>query len=409
MKKVLSILMATSLLFVLAACGGAASSAPASTGATSTPAKSTAAQSTAASTPAATTDAIVIGGLAPTTGNVAQYGIAANNGAMLAAKEINAAGGIMGRPVTFISYDEQGDPTAATTAYDRLVNEDGIVALVGDVTTAPTLAVAQKAVQDGIPMITPTGTGAAITQVGGNIFRACFTDPYQGQLMANYAKEKLGAKTVAVLYDTGDDYSKGVAEAFEAAAKELGLTVTTKEGYQSGATDFKAQLSKIKEGNPDVIMAPCYYGDAAMILTQARDMSITSKFLGPDGWDGLLNQVDESNYAVLNGAYYCTQYALRDPGEKLAAVMAAYEAEYGETEYLNMFAILGYEAMHLTAAAIEKAQSTDSAAIVEAMKGLSYDGVSGKIDFNGGQDPVREALIIEFVDGKETLLGGYSF
>lgn len=390
MKKVLSMFMAVSMLLALAACGGAASSTPAASG-------------------AASGDAIIIGGLAPLTGNVAQYGIAANNGAMLAAQEINAAGGILGRPLEYISYDDQGDPTAATTAYDRLVNEDNIVALVGAVTTGPTLAVAQKAVQDGIPMITPTGTGAAITEVGPNIFRACFTDPYQGELMANYANEKLGAKKVAVLYDTGDDYSKGVAEAFEAAAKGLGMEVTTKEGYQSGATDFKAQLSKIKEGNPDAIMAPCYYGDAAMILTQARDLDITAKFLGPDGWDGLLNQVDESNYAVLNGAFYCTQYALRDPSEALAAVMAAYEAKYNETEYLNMFAILGYEATKLMAAAIEKAGTTDSAAVVEAMTNLSYEGVSGTIDFNGGQDPVREALIIEFVDGQEKLLGGYTF
>ena len=272
---------------------------------------------------------------------------------------------------------------------------------------------AQKAVEDGIPMITPTGTGAAITQVGPNIFRACFTDPYQGELMAHYAKEKLGASSVAVLFDTGDDYSKGVADAFWASSTALGLTLTDKEGYQPGATDFNAQLTKIKAGNPDVVMVPGYYGDGAMILTQARALGITAKFLGSDGWDGLLNQVDPSNYGVLNDAFYCTQYALREPGEELQRVMDAYTEFYANSdpkgEYLNMFAILGYEAMHIMAAAIEKAGSTDSGAIVEALKNLDYDGVSGNIAYKGGQDTASEAYIVEFVDGQEVMRGVYSF
>lgn len=330
---------------------------------------------------------------------------------MLAIDEINAAGGVLGSQIKYVHYDDQGDPTAATTGYDRLVNEDGMVALIGAVTTAPTMAVAQKAVQDGIPMITPSGTGAAITQVGDNIFRTCFTDPYQGELMAHYAQEKLGATTVAVLYETGSDYSKGVADAFNETAQELGMTVTTMEGYQTGTTDYNAQLSKIKEGNPDAVMAPCYYGEGAMILNQARALGMESAFLGPDGWDGLLNQLKEGDgdLTVLNNSFYCTQYALGEPSDKLQAVMDAYEAKYGETEYLNMFAILGYESAYLMAAAIEAAGSTDSAAVCDALRNLNYDGVSGSINFAGGQDPQREAMIVEFKDGAEVLLGGYSF
>lgn len=398
MKKGLSLILALLLLMTAVACG---------------PSPKPSDPSTPAETGGALPGEIIIGGLAPLTGNVAQYGIASNNGSKLAVDEINKAGGILGKPVKYISYDEQGDATAATIAYDRLVNEDGIVALIGDITTVPTIAVAQKAVEDGIPMITPTGTGASITQAGKNIFRACFTDPYQGELMANYAKEKLGAKSVAVLYDTGDDYSKGVAEAFWATAASLGLTQTDMEGYQPGATDFNAQLTKIKAGNPDVVMVPGYYGDGAMILTQARELGITAKFLGSDGWDGLLNQVDPSNYGVLNGAYYCTQYSLREPGEELQRVMDAYLAFYADSdakgEYLNMFAILGYEAMHIMAAAINKAGSLDSAAIVEALSNLEYQGVSGSIAYKGGQDPAREAYIVEFVDGVEVMRGVYSF
>lgn len=404
MKKVLCMLLAVSMLVMLAACGGSASSAA--------PAESTAAESTAEGGDAAATgEEIVIGGLGPITGDVAQYGIAVNNGVMLAIDEINAAGGVLGSQIKYVHYDDQGDPTAATTGYDRLVNEDGMVALIGAVTTAPTTAVAQKAVQDGIPMITPSGTGAAITQVGDNIFRTCFTDPYQGELMAHYAQEKLGATTVAVLYETGSDYSKGVADAFNETAQALGMEVTDMEGYQTGTTDYNAQLSKIKEGNPDVIMAPCYYGEGAMILNQARALGMESEFLGPDGWDGLLNQLKDGDgdLSVLNGSFYCTQYALGEPTEKLQAVMDAYEAKYNETDYLNMFAILGYESAYLMAAAIEDAGSTDSAAICDAMRNLNYDGVSGTINFAGGQDPQREAMIVEFADGEEKLLGGYSF
>ncbi|MGI6612833.1 MAG: ABC transporter substrate-binding protein [Fastidiosipila sp.] len=398
MKKLMSLLLAAALLLALAACG---------------PSEKPSAPSNSNEAGGALPDEIIIGGLAPLKGNVAQYGIASDNGSKLAVDEINKAGGILGKQIKYISYDERGDATEATIAYDRLVNEDGIVALIGDITTVPTIAVAQKAVEDGIPMITPTGTGAAITQVGPNIFRACFTDPYQGELMAHYAKEKLGASSVAVLFDTGDDYSKGVADAFWASSTALGLTLTDKEGYQPGATDFNAQLTKIKAGNPDVVMVPGYYGDGAMILTQARALGITAKFLGSDGWDGLLNQVDPSNYGVLNDAFYCTQYALREPGEELQRVMDAYTEFYANSdpkgEYLNMFAILGYEAMHIMAAAIEKAGSTDSGAIVEALKNLDYDGVSGNIAYKGGQDPAREAYIVEFVDGQEVMRGVYSF
>ncbi len=398
MKKLLSFVLVVVLLLTVAACGSSQKpsdpSAPAETG-------------------GALPDEIIIGGLAPLKGSVAQYGIASNNGTTLAVHEINEAGGILGKKIKYIAYDEQGDSTAASIAYDRLVNEDGIIALIGDITTEPTLTVAQKAAEDNIPMITPTGTGAAITQAGKNVFRACFTDPYQGELMAHYASEKLGAKTVSVLYDTGDDYSKGVADAFWDSAESLGMTRKDKEGYQSGSTDFNAQLTKIKAGDPDVVMVPGYYGDGAMILTQARELGITAKFLGSDGWDGLLLQLDASNYSVLNDAFYCTQYSLRDPGEELKRVMDAYEDFYADSdpkgEYLNMFAILGYEAMHIMAAAIEEAGSVDADAIVEALSNLEYEGVSGKIDFRGGQDPAREAFIVEFVDGNEVLRGVYSY
>ena len=205
-------------------------------------------------------DVIKIGGLAPLTGEVAQYGTAVDNAIKMAVEKINEEqGGILGgKKIEYICYDEKGDSSEAVTMYERLLDE-GVVALIGDVTSKPCKAVAQKAAADNLPMLTPTGTQEDITDVGENVFRTCFIDPYQGELMATYAKEKLGATSAAILYDNADTYSSGIADAFEAAAKELGMTVTNKEGYQggsSGSKDFNAQLTKIKANNPDVLMLP---------------------------------------------------------------------------------------------------------------------------------------------------------
>jgi len=286
------------------------------------------------------------------------------------------------------------------------VQTDKIIALMGDVTTAPTLAVAQKAADDGIPMITPTATGAAVTEVGDNIFRICFTDPYQGRLMADYAYNELGFENVALLYDVGDDYATGIADAFEQKAADLGMTITTKEGYPNGNTDYNAQLTKIKSGNPDAIMVCSYYEDAALIVNQARELGIDVPLMGPDGWDGVLQQIGEANAGLLDGCYYCSQYSRDNPSEALQKFMDEYQTRYGESE--NMFAVLGYEAIYALADAIKAAGNTNSDDVVKALTNLTFTGLTGEISFQGGRDPVRDAYIIEFEDGAEVVLGQHS-
>lgn len=215
-------------------------------------------------------ETIKIGGLAPLSGDVSQYGVAVNNAVKMAVEDINAKGGILGgRKIEYIVTDEKGDSTEAVNAYNALMDQE-IVALIGDVTSKPCKAVAAKAAADNMPMLTPSGTDADITKAGKNVFRACFIDPYQGQLMANYAAKKLNAKTAAILYDSGDPYSTGIADAFEEAAKKEGMEVTNKEGYASKSTDFKTQLTKIKGKNPDVLLIPVYYGDVALIVDQIQ-------------------------------------------------------------------------------------------------------------------------------------------
>lgn len=343
-------------------------------------------------------DIIKIGGLAPLTGNVSVYGIAASNGAKLAVEAINNAGGIDGKKVEFVLYDEKGDPTEAVNAYNKLAQNDKVVALVGDVTSKPTIAVAQKAVKDKMPMITPTGTAADITKAGDNVFRACFIDPFQGQLMADYAAQRLNAKTAAIIYDNGDDYSTGVANAFEEEAKAAGITITNKEAYQSGSVDFKAQLTKIKAGNPDVVMVPVYYSDVALIAVQAKEIGLTAKLLGADGWDGVLEKIDQSNLDAVKDCYFCSQYSAESTDPDLQNFLKLYKETY-KTD-ANMFAVLGYDAMGMVCEAIKQAGSTDSDKIIAAMKGLSYKGLTGTTTFDENRNPVREAVITTIADGK---------
>ena len=353
-----------------------------------------------------TGDTVKIGGLAPLTGDVSQYGTAVDNAIKLKVEEINAAGGILGgKKIDYICYDEKGDPTEAVNAYNKLVQDDKIVALVGDVTTKPTIAVAQKSVADNMPMITATGTGADITAAGSNVFRACFIDPFQGQLMASYAQEKLGAQKVAIIYDNGDDYSTGIADAFEEKATELGMEVVAKESYPSKSVDFKAQLTKIKGENPDVLLIPVYYSDVALIAVQAKEIGLTAKLLGGDGWDGVLDQMDESNLDAVTGCYFCSQYSAESEDEDLQNFLQTYRDTYGIEA--NMFAVLGYDAMGMMAAAIDKAGSTDSNAIIEALAGLEYDGLTGITTFDENRNPVREAVITTIEDGKYKVVENY--
>ncbi|MDD2362749.1 MAG: ABC transporter substrate-binding protein [Oscillospiraceae bacterium] len=350
-------------------------------------------------------DTIKIGGLAPLTGDVANYGKAVNNAVLMAVKDINEKGGILGKQIEYIYEDEKGDPTEAVNAYNKLV-EEGIVALVGDVTSKPTKAVALKAKEDNMPMITASGTEESITLVGNNVFRTCFIDPYQGQLMASYASKKLNAKTAAIIYDTGDPYSTGIADAFETAAKSFGMTITNKEGYTTKSTDFNTQLTKIKTSNPEVIMVPVYYSDVALIAVQAKNHGITAKLLGADGWDSVLDKIDKSDVDALANGYFCSQYSDTSTDPNLQNFLKEYKETY-EIEP-NMFSVLGYDSMQIMAAAIEKAGSTDADKIIDALKSTDYAGLTGTTTFDGNRNPIRQAFITSFEDNKYKFVELYS-
>lgn len=375
MKKFTTVLIGLSLL--LTACGGN-NDKPAATADKKEP------------------EVIKIGGLAPLTGGLAIYGITASNASKLAFEEINAKGGILGKKVEFIVYDEKGDSTEAVTAYNRLV-DDGIVALIGDITSKPTLAVAEIAAQDNMPMITPTGTQYNITEAGPNVFRVCFTDPYQGVVLANFAQQKLNAKTAAILVNNSSDYSDGIAKSFIEEAGKLGITIVGKEGYADGDKDFKAQLTKIAPTNPDVLVVPEYYEQAALIATQAREVGINATFIGPDGWDGIAKALDKSAYSAIENSYFTNHYSTQDTSEKVQNFIKSYKAKYNEDP--SAFSALGYDAAYIVKASIEKAGSTDRKAVVEAMKNINYDGVTGQLTFDAKNNPVKAVTIIKVVNG----------
>ena len=353
---------------------------------------------------AGNSDTIRIGGLAPLTGDASSYGVAVNNGIQMAVEDINADGGINGKQIQYIYYDEKGDATEAVNAYNKLVQNDQVVAIIGDVTTKPTLAVAQQSQQDNIPIITASATAAEVTLTGPNIFRACFTDPFQGELMASYASEKLGASTVAVLYDMADDYSSGIAEAFVAKAGELGMTVVAEEKYQDGDVDFKSQLTNIKGQNPDVLFLPVYYEDLRLISAQANEVGVTATLCGADGWDSVLT--DNFDSSVLNGGVFCSQYSTESTDERVQDFISTYKEKYEIDP--NMFAVLAYDATYMMATAIENAGSTDSQAIIDAMAALEYDGLTGHMTFDEERNPQKSAVIVSIQDNAYKFVENYN-
>ena len=343
-------------------------------------------------------DVITIGGLAPLSGAVAVYGTAVQQAADLYVEQVNANGGILGKQVQIEWLDTKGDVTEAINAYNRLYSE-GVSALLGPVITATALAVADYAGQDGIPMMTATATNYDVTTPGNgyNIFRVCMLDPFQGQVMAVLAKENLGCSKVAILYDNADDYSTGVAAAFNERALELGMEVVAYEACTAADLDFKAQLTNIANAGPDAVLVPMYYGPVALIARQAREVGITVPLLGVDGWDGVLEQVEDAS--VLEGCYFVNHYSPADTSEKVVDFLAKFEEKYGATP--NAFAALGYDAIAVLLNAIEAAgDPSDWEAINAALKATEFDGVTGQgLTFDDHGDPSKAGVINVIKDG----------
>lgn len=349
----------------------------------------------------ADSEVIKIGGIGPLSGPNSTYGISVKEGADLLAEEINAAGGINGKKVEFIFEDDQSDNTVAASAFNKLVDKDGVCAILGGVTSGTTLAIAPNSTNKKIPMITPTGTEPTITNVGGDfMFRGCFVDSFQGEILAKYTKENLGKTTAAVLYNSSSDYSKGIANAYKETLEKNGGQVVEFLSYGSDKeTDFKAQLTKIKSANPDVIILPDYYNVVGLIAKQARDIGITSQFLGGDGWES--EELTKIGGTAVDGAIYINHYYAEDTDENVKNFVDSYTKKYNKTP--DCFAALSYDTAKILVKAIEKANSTDGTAIRDALAGMEINSVTGNIKFNEERSAVKSAAIIKINGDKKEL------
>lgn len=394
-----------SLVLSVATCAGLLAGCSSAAGST---ASGDAAPSSAASAPASESETIKVGILAPLTGDAAQYGIAASNAAKMYFDQLNAQGGINGKSIEYIVLDEKGQAADAVTAYNNLL-EQGVTAIVGDVTTGPTVAVAVESASANMPLITGTATAASVTvdpdtgAVRSNVFRSCFIDPFQGEKMASFASEKLSAKTAAVLFNTGIDYSVGLKDAFLAKADELGLEVVAVESYSDSDVDFKGQLTNINAKTPDVLFCPDYYQKVALIAPQAKEVGLTATFLGGDGWDGSIEAINDAS--MIEGAYYCSGFSTDDTAEAVQTFLSDYNTAYGEAP--NMFAATTYDAAAILSDALKTAEDAGlttgsdeyKAAVIKAISETDSDYVTGHFTYDESNNPIKDAIIIKIVDG----------
>lgn len=357
-------------------------------------------------------DTIKIGNIAPETGDVAVYGLAVLNGVQLYVNERNAAGGINGKQIELIHYDDKGDATEAMNAYNKLIYSDEVDALIGPVTSTPTFGVAEASVYDNVPAISATATHPDVTSYGDNFFRACFEDPFQGGTICAFAAKELEAKTAAIIFNNGDSYSIGLKDAFIARAAEENLEIVACESYGTTDVDFKAQLTNILTANPDVLFLPDYYNTVYIICSQARDLGYTGTFLGADGADGLL-EIDGADATVLEGMYFPNHYSTQSDSELTQAFIKAYTDEYGVAP--NSFAALAYDAAKILCTAIENAENDGATingeesyqAIIDAMFATDIVGATGPITFDENNNPIKEVCIIQITGGEYILWGIY--
>ncbi len=340
---------------------------------------------------------IRIGEYAALTGAEATFGISTDNGIKLAMDEINAVGGINGKTLKLTVYDDQGKPEEAAVVTTKLITQDRVQVVLGEVASSLSLAAAPICQQNKVPMISPSSTNPKVTQVGDYVFRVCFIDPFQGQVMADFAMTHLKAKTAAVFRDQKSDYSMGLADFFVKRFKEKGGTIVTDQSYVAGDVDFKSQLTNIRGLKPDVIFVPGYYGEVGLIAKQARELGIKVALLGGDGWDS--SKLYEIGGAALDGCYFSSHYSPDSTDPHVKDFVKKYQAKYGQVP--DALATLGYDAMGVLATALKNAKSLSNTDIRDAIAATkAYSGATGSISLDANRDAVKPAVVLKIANNK---------
>lgn len=341
---------------------------------------------------------IKIGFFGDLSGPTFNFGQSAKNGMLMAVDQINLAGGINGRRIDVVMDDDHGSPEQAAELTGKLIGQDHVVSIIAAGTSGNSRAAAPKAQAAHIPMISPSSTDPAVTQTGEYIFRACFVDAFQGEVMARFAAQTLGAKKAAILFDFNSPYGRGLTDFFELSFAKLGGQIVAKPSYMQGDTDFKGQLSTIQVNDPDVIYIPGYYNDVAVIAKQARAIGLKQPLLGGDGWDApeLWQLAGDS----LNISYITTHYSADDPSPAIQTFVHEYKQRYGNL-VPDAHAALAYDATRVLANAIERAGSTEPAKIRDALAATKdFPGVTGIISMNSERNAVKPAVVLKLEDAR---------
>jgi branched-chain amino acid transport system substrate-binding protein len=344
--------------------------------------------------------------LAPLSGGQPTFGISTRDGALMAIEEWNAKGGVLGQKIEAVIADSQCEADPAVNAANKVIDQDKVKYIVGEVCSKASIPISQIANEKHVLQISPTSTNVQVTtNVDGSTkpytFRACFIDPFQGTVGAKFAMENLKAKTAFVLFDQGNDYVRGLAEAFEAAFTKAGGTVVGKESYTSNDKDFSAILAKVAEAKPDMIYLPDYYPIVNLVGAQAKDKGITVPMVGGDGWDS-----DQLDVKAADNGYYTNHYSEQDTRPIVQTFVKNYSAKYkddkGAAKIPDALATLAYDATNLMLTAIQKAGADDPTKAAKALEGLKLDGVSGTITYDAQHNPIKSAVVIQVKDGKKT-------
>ncbi|HJP95710.1 MAG TPA: ABC transporter substrate-binding protein [Pyrinomonadaceae bacterium] len=341
---------------------------------------------------------IKIGYFGDLTGPTFNFGQSAINGVLMVANEVNQTGGIHGRRIDVVIEDDRGSPEEAARKTAKLIDDDKVVAIIAGGTSGNSRAAAPKAQSSHVPLISPSSTDPAVTQTGDYIFRACFVDTFQGEVMASFAAKTLKAQKAAILFDFNSPYGRGLTEYFELSFAKHGGRIVSKQSYTQGDADFKGQLSSIRAAEPDVIYIPGYYGDVALIAKQARMIGLTQPLLGGDGWDA--PELWQLGGDALNGAYISTHYSADNPSPAIQAFVAEYKQRYGNL-LPDAHAALAYDASRLLVDAIERAGSTEGNKIRDALaQTKNFTGVTGIINIDADRNAIKPAVVLKLQDLK---------
>ncbi len=340
-------------------------------------------------------------------GGVATYGQGLVQGIELAFEEINKEGGVLGKQIEAVKADNKSEAAESANVTSRLATRDKVVAILGPATSGNTKAAAPIAVQNKVPLISASATADDVTvdsngKVREFIFKTCFSDSFQGVIMANFAYEDLGKKNAVLLVDNTSDYSKGLAKSFKETFEKFGGKVVNEEAYQAKETNFKAVLTKIKGLNPEVIYLPGYYEEVGLIVKQARELGITAPILGGDGYESP-KLAELAGKTALNEVYFTNHYSSKDDAAEVVKFQQAFKAKYNKEP--DAFNALGYDLAYFLADAIKRTGEVDSVKLKDALAATKdFKGITGKISIDENHNPVKSITILQMKDGEQTFL-----